>query len=116
MLATKNLIECRNVELHFNKDKNQTLTVLDRINFSLKENEIVAILGKSGAGKSTFLRIMAGLLMPSYGSVLYKEKPVTKPLDDMGMVFQNFALLPWLNVKENVLFPDFDTFQSYPQV
>ncbi|WP_440992889.1 ABC transporter ATP-binding protein [Cysteiniphilum litorale] len=98
------LIECQNIELYFEKDKKHSLKVLDRINFTLHENEIVTILGKSGAGKSSFLRIAAGLLHPSYGSVLYKDKPVTKPLDNMSMVFQNFALLPWLNVVDNILF------------
>ena len=98
------LIECQNIELYFERDKKQSLRVLDRINFKLHENEIVAILGKSGAGKSSFLRIASGLLAPSYGNVFYKDKVVTKPLENMSMVFQNFALLPWLNVVDNILF------------
>src|SRR5947208_15039353 len=76
--------------------------VLENINFTLHEGEIVAILGKSGAGKSTFLRILAGLLPPSVGDVEYRGQPVTGPVRGIAMVFQGFALFPWLTVLGNV--------------
>ena len=76
--------------------------VLENINFTLHEGEIVAILGKSGAGKSTFLRILAGLLPPSVGHVEYRGQPVTGPVRGIAMVFQSFALFPWLTVLGNV--------------
>ena len=76
--------------------------VLDSVDFTLRDAEIVAILGKSGAGKSTFMRILAGLLPPSAGRVEYRGQPVTGPVRGIAMVFQSFALFPWLTVLGNV--------------
>jgi len=76
--------------------------VLDRIDFDLRDGEIVAILGKSGSGKSTFLRILAGLVPPSEGAVEYRGLPVTEPVRGIAMVFQSYALFPWLTVLGNV--------------
>src|ERR1700674_4296913 len=70
--------------------------VLGPVDFTLREGEIVAILGKSGSGKSTFLRILAGLIPPSDGSVAYRGQPVLEPAHGVAMVFQSFALFPWL--------------------
>src|SRR5207248_1705843 len=76
--------------------------VLEKIEFAMREGEIVAILGKSGAGKSTFLRILAGLVAPSEGRVEYRGDRVTGPVHGVAMVFQSFALFPWLTVLGNV--------------
>src|SRR5947199_9883385 len=76
--------------------------VLGSVDFTLREGEIVAILGKSGAGKSTFLRVLAGLLAPSAGRVEYRGEPVIGPVHGIAMVFQSFALFPWLTVLGNV--------------
>src|SRR5258708_36518639 len=76
--------------------------VLGQVDFTLREGEIVAILGKSGSGKSTFLRILAGLLPPSEGRVEYRGQPVTGPVRGIAMVFQSFALFPWLTVLGSV--------------
>ena len=76
--------------------------VLEDVNFKLVPGEIVAVLGKSGSGKSTFLRIIAGLSEPSNGSVRYRGKDVKGPVRGAGMVFQSFALFPWLTVLGNV--------------
>ena len=75
----KKIIELKNIWKSFKKNEEQDLLVLDNINFSLKENEIVALLGKSGSGKSTLLRIIAGLIKPSGGEVLYRNKKVYSP-------------------------------------
>jgi NitT/TauT family transport system ATP-binding protein len=76
--------------------------VLDRIGFTLHDGEIVAILGKSGSGKSTFLRILAGLVPPTDGGVEYRGRPVIEPATGIAMVFQSYALFPWLTVLGNV--------------
>ena len=76
--------------------------VLDSVDFTLRDAEIVAILGKSGAGKSTFMRILAGLLPPSAGRVEYRGQAVAGPVRGIAMVFQSFALFPWLTVLGNV--------------
>ncbi|MFV9989014.1 MAG: AAA-associated domain-containing protein [Coxiella endosymbiont of Dermacentor nuttalli] len=96
------IIEVRNVSKLFKKQGLQDLLVLDRINFNLNEGEIIAILGKSGSGKSTLLRIIAGLIKPSSGVVLYHDKPIVSPVPGLSMVFQHFALMPWLTVLGNV--------------
>src|ERR1700719_386894 len=76
--------------------------VLDDVNLQLNSNEIVALLGRSGCGKSSLLRIIAGLMAPSHGSVSIGGQPVDGPASDVAMVFQSFALFPWLTVLENV--------------
>jgi NitT/TauT family transport system ATP-binding protein len=76
--------------------------VLEKVDFTLREGEIVAILGKSGSGKSTFLRLLAGLVPPSEGRVEYRGVPVEGPVQGVAMVFQTFALFPWLTVLGNV--------------
>lgn len=96
------IIEIVNVEKSFKKNDRQELLVLDNINFKMYEGEIVAILGKSGSGKSTLMRIMAGLIGATAGTVMYRGKPVNKPVRGISMVFQSFALLPWLTVLQNV--------------
>ena len=77
-------------------------TVLDKIDLALHEDEIVALLGRSGSGKSTLLRILAGLIAPTEGEVRYRGNVVTGPSAGVTMVFQSFALLPWLDVLGNV--------------
>ena len=86
----------------FKKASTQDLLVLDDINFKLQKGEIVALLGKSGSGKSTLLRIIAGLVAPTSGHVTYRGQAVTGPVPGIAMVFQSFALMPWLTVLENV--------------
>src|SRR5215470_14563195 len=76
--------------------------VLDDVNLTLRDNEIVALLGRSGCGKSTLLRIIAGLMPATSGSVAIEGEPVTAPAPQVAMVFQSFALFPWLTVLENV--------------
>src|SRR5215467_7584767 len=76
-------------------------TVLEEVTLNIAPAEVVALLGRSGSGKSTLLRILAGLIPPSRGEVLQKGKPLRGPNPDVSMVFQSFALLPWLTVQEN---------------
>jgi len=76
--------------------------VLDDVSLKLRDNEIVALLGRSGCGKSTLLRIIAGLMPATSGVVAIEGEPVTAPAPQVAMVFQSFALFPWLTVLENV--------------
>jgi NitT/TauT family transport system ATP-binding protein len=78
------------------------VTVLKEISFEAREGEFIAIVGPSGSGKSTILRLINGLLLPTDGKVLFKGAPVSDINLDVAMVFQNFALLPWLTVLQNV--------------
>ena len=100
--ARNPVIETRGVSKAFQKPGKQELLVLENVNFTLYEGEIVALLGKSGSGKSTLLRIIAGLTDPTYGEVRYRGNLVSGPLPDVSMVFQSFALMPWLTVMQNV--------------
>lgn len=96
------LLQIENIQKYFLNPEGQKLLVLEDISCNLHEGEIVALLGKSGSGKSTLLRIIAGLTQPSSGRVLFQQKPVKGPAEGVAMVFQSFALLPWLTVLENV--------------
>lgn len=100
--TTNAIIEAEHISQTFTGDKGNELTVLDDISFTLHKGEIVAILGRSGAGKSTFLRILAGLVQPSSGRVAYRGKPLNGPNPGVALVFQTFALMPWLTVQDNV--------------
>jgi NitT/TauT family transport system ATP-binding protein len=96
------LLEVRNCRQAYHKEASADLIVLDDVNLTLAEGEIVALLGRSGSGKSTLLRIVAGLLPPTGGDVLWRGEKLTGPTDGVAMVFQSFALFPWLTVGENV--------------
>ena len=76
--------------------------VLENVTMSLRTGEIVALLGRSGSGKSTLLRIISGLARPTQGAVTISGRPITGPAEECAMVFQSFALFPWLNVLDNV--------------
>jgi NitT/TauT family transport system ATP-binding protein len=78
------------------------LPVLDDISLELREGEIVALLGRSGSGKSTLLRCIAGLIPPTSGEISYRGQPLNGANPGVSMVFQSFALLPWLTVRQNV--------------
>ena len=97
------LLEVKNVSQHYQTGSGeQGPTVLDNVSISLKEDEIVGLLGRSGCGKSSLLRIVSGLVRPASGDVSYLGKPVVGPVDGVAMVFQSFALFPWLSVQANV--------------
>jgi NitT/TauT family transport system ATP-binding protein len=99
---SETIIAIEHCHKSFKKSLDQDLLVLEDVNFKLHEGEIVALLGKSGSGKSTLLRIIAGLIPPSSGKITYRGHPVTEPMPGIAMVFQSFALMPWLTVLQNV--------------
>jgi len=96
------LVSVQNISHFFKRGVTGNLLVLDHVNLTLYNNEIIALLGRSGSGKSTLLRIISGLLTPSEGKVTIDGSPVVGPADGVSMVFQTFALFPWLTVLENV--------------
>jgi len=101
-LMTVPLLRTEAVSKTYRSPDHLARLVLDHIDFALRDGEIVAILGKSGSGKSTFLRLLAGLVAPSEGSIAYRGLKVTQPVRGIAMVFQSYALFPWLTVLGNV--------------
>ena len=96
------LIELKAVAKGFKSSDGSRRTVLEGVDFTLASGEIVALLGQSGSGKSTLLRIMAGLVPADAGDVRYQGQPLFGPAQGIAMVFQSFALFPWLTVQQNV--------------
>src|SRR5439155_7809337 len=81
---------------------NASLAVLRDINLAIDENEFVCIVGRSGSGKTTLISLIAGLIEPDRGEILLEGKRIDGPGPDRGVVFQNYSLLPWMNVFDNV--------------
>jgi NitT/TauT family transport system ATP-binding protein len=99
---TNDLLTVAHVRRTFPRGGGEELLVLDDVNLTLKGGEIVGLLGRSGSGKSTLLRLIAGLSRPQGGSLSYLGAPIEGPTQGVSMVFQGFALFPWLTVLENV--------------
>ncbi|MBW4427656.1 MAG: nitrate ABC transporter ATP-binding protein [Nostoc desertorum CM1-VF14] len=90
-------------------------TVLDGVDLKVREGEFVCIIGHSGCGKSTLLNMVSGFNTPTDGIVLLQDKPITEPGPDRMMVFQNYCLLPWLSVFDNVYLAVDSVFPKKPQ-
>ena len=101
-IAETELLEIRALRRSFTRPDGGELVVLDGVDFKVREGEIVGLIGRSGSGKSTLLRLIAGLERPSGGQITYLGQLVAGPAAGIAMVFQNFALFPWLTVLENV--------------
>ena len=115
------LLELKDVSQGFGPP-NQRVEVLRDVNLTIEPGEFVAIVGFSGAGKTTLISLIAGLLRPDSGSVRLNGREVVRPGPDRGVVFQNYSLLPWLTVFENVLlavdsvFPQWDRAKKHAHV
>jgi NitT/TauT family transport system ATP-binding protein len=96
------LIDIRGVCRSFPKGSGEDLLVLENVDLTIRAGEIVGLLGRSGSGKSTLLRIIAGLIAPSSGSATCRGEIIAGPPNGVAMVFQSFALFPWLTVLQNV--------------
>jgi NitT/TauT family transport system ATP-binding protein len=96
------LIAVRGLRQIYDKGASGSVVVLDDVDVTLRRGEIVGLLGRSGSGKSTLLRAIAGLVKPTAGTITFKGKPVAGPPAGIALVFQSFALFPWLTVLQNV--------------
>jgi NitT/TauT family transport system ATP-binding protein len=96
------LIDLRGICRSFPKGSGEDLLVLEKVDLIIQSGEIVGLLGRSGSGKSTLLRIIAGLISPSFGDAKCRGEPIEGPPNGVSMVFQSFALFPWLTVLQNV--------------
>ena len=96
------LVEVRGLRHLYGDHRESKPLILDDVNLTLRENEIVGLLGRSGSGKSTLLRSIAGLIRPTEGQVLFPRNPDVEGATSVAMVFQSFALFPWLTVQQNV--------------
>ena len=101
-MASAALLEVEHVRQSFPKSGGGELLVLDNVDLKLSDGEIVGLLGRSGSGKSTLLRLIAGLASPVAGSVRYLGSEIKGCAPGIAMVFQSFALFPWLTVLQNV--------------
>src|SRR5258708_23317418 len=102
LFETNDVLDVRGIRQSFPRPSGGDLSVLEDVNLSLREGEIVGLLGRSGSGKSTLLRLIAGLNRPTGGEIFYHGRPLHGPAEGIAMVFQTFALFPWLTVLENV--------------
>jgi NitT/TauT family transport system ATP-binding protein len=96
------LCEARGVSQEFKQPSGQALRVLEDISLGVRPREVVALLGPSGCGKSTLMRILAGLIRPTSGEVRYRDQVLTGLNPGVAIVFQSFALFPWMTVEQNV--------------
>ncbi|WP_213877098.1 nitrate/sulfonate/bicarbonate ABC transporter ATP-binding protein [Pseudomonas sp. dw_358] len=101
-MTAETLIELKSVNKGFKASDGTLRTVLEGVDLRLHDREIVALLGRSGSGKSTLLRIIAGLVGADHGHVTYRGQAIHGPVAGVAMVFQSFALFPWLTVQQNV--------------
>lgn len=107
-------LELKNVSKGFGPS-GQRVEVLRDINLSVEQGEFVAIVGFSGAGKTTLISLIAGLLQPDSGTVHLHGRPILRPGPDRGVVFQNYSLLPWLTVFDNVYLAVDSVFPNWSQ-
>ena len=97
----EDFIHIRDLTKIYKRDEKETVAI-ENFNLDVRKGELISIVGPSGCGKTTILRMIAGLLEPTTGSIEIAGRPCTKPGPDRGMVFQDFALLPWRSVIKNV--------------
>ncbi len=97
------LIRVEHVDKSF-ASRHGSMTIMQDITFEVKDSDFLAIVGPSGCGKSTLLRLIQGLDQPTAGHIIFRDRPVSGVCSQMAMVFQSFALYPWLTVSENVAF------------
>src|SRR5882724_3381085 len=108
-------LEIKNVSKGFDVNSGRTQVLRD-INLSIEKGEFVVIVGYSGAGKTTLISLIAGLLKPDTGTLALNDLEITEPGPDRGVVFQNYSLLPWLSVTENIFLAVDQVFPNWAPV
>ncbi|HLG40663.1 MAG TPA: ATP-binding cassette domain-containing protein, partial [Chitinophagaceae bacterium] len=96
------LLELKNVSKGFGEGKSRT-EVLKNINLTIEQGEFVAIVGFTGSGKTTLIKMIGGLLFPDKGEISFEGNLVKGPAHERGIVFQNYSLLPWLTAGQNIM-------------
>ena len=104
-MANEPIIEAKAIEKSYPQPDGTRIQVVGLTDFSIEPGKIIALLGASGCGKSTLLRILSGLSQPSSGALFWHGKPLNGQAPNVAIVFQSFALFPWLTVLENVEAP-----------
>ena len=99
------LIRVSGLRKEYGVDRDELVVAIDRVDFDVADGEFVSLVGPSGCGKSTLLQILAGILAPTRGEIMLAGRAVRAPRRDVGVVFQEATLLPWLTVMDNVLLP-----------
>ncbi len=112
VVAKPLLLELKDVCKFYGEGKERA-SILKNINLDVKAGEFIAIVGFSGSGKTTLISAIAGLIQPSTGELLKQGKPITSPGPDRGVVFQNYSLMPWLTVFENVALAVDEIFKNW---
>ena len=97
-----NILELKGIQKSFDRGNGKTLRVLEDINLGIRRDEFLCMIGPSGCGKSTLMRIAAGLIEPTKGQIFLHGQPHEGLLDSLAIVFQAFALYPWLTLEQNV--------------
>jgi NitT/TauT family transport system ATP-binding protein len=98
------ILSISNLSKQFSKEEGSDLVAVSQFNMDVEQGEFICLLGPSGCGKTTVLRMIAGLERPTSGTIMIRNRPVNGPGQDRGMVFQEFALLPWRTVRRNIEF------------
>ena len=100
----KTVIKIDNVRKVYEVEGRDDVIALNGVNLDIKKNEFICVVGPSGCGKTTLLNIIAGLEQPTSGEALIHHRKILGPGPDRGVIFQQYALFPWLTVKKNILY------------
>ena len=98
-------VQINDLSVHYHSNRGNDVTALSNVNCLVEQHTFVSLLGPSGCGKSTLLRVVAGLQLPSTGSVEYDGQVITAPHAEIGIMFQNASLMDWRNVRDNIALP-----------
>ncbi|HEY9706230.1 MAG TPA: ATP-binding cassette domain-containing protein, partial [Allocoleopsis sp.] len=108
-------VEIDHIDRIFDLPDGGQYVALRNIELKIKKGEFISLIGHSGCGKSTLLNMVAGLDKPTHGGVILEGRQITSPGPDRMVVFQNYSLLPWMTVKENIALAVDEVLQDQPK-